>query len=93
MFLTEKGFRYALSENVRVIGALVIRSGVTRFGESRIGYLWTLAEPSIYVCMFLIMHTFVRTSLPFGDSAMLFFLTGVIGFRMTNLIARKAATP
>ena len=45
MFLTEKGFRYALSENVRVIGALVIRSGVTRFGESRIGYLWTLAEP------------------------------------------------
>ncbi len=91
MLLTEKGFRYALSENVRVIGALVIRSGVTRFGESRIGYLWTLAEPSIYVGMFLAMHSFVRTSLPFGDSAMLFFLTGVIGFRMTNLIARKAA--
>ncbi|MDF1633612.1 ABC transporter permease [Mycoplana sp. MJR14] len=91
MLLTEKSFRYALSENVRVIGALVIRSGVTRFGESRIGYLWTLAEPSIYVGMFLAMHGLVRTSLPFGDSAMLFFLTGVIGFRMTNLIARKAA--
>lgn len=91
MYLTEKGFRYALRENVRVIGALVVRSGVTRFGESRIGYLWTLAEPSVYVCLFLFMHSFVRTSLPFGDSAMLFFLTGVIGFRMTNLIARKAA--
>lgn len=91
MYLTDKGFKYALRENVRVISALVVRSGVTRFGESRIGYLWTLAEPAIYVGMFLMMHTFVRASLPFGDSAMLFFLTGVIGFRMTNLIARKAA--
>jgi capsular polysaccharide transport system permease protein len=43
------------------------------------------------VILFLSMHSFVRASLPFGDSAMLFFLTGVIGFRMTNLIARKAA--
>ncbi len=91
MYLTEKSFRYALRENARVIAALVVRSGVTRFGESRIGYLWTLAEPAIYVGMFLTMHSFVRSSLPFGDSAMLFFLTGVIGFRMTNLIARKAA--
>ncbi|MBD9373365.1 ABC transporter permease [Rhizobium sp. ARZ01] len=91
MYLTDKSFGYALKENGRVIAALVIRSSVTRFGESRIGYLWTLAEPAIYVGMFLSMHGFVRAALPFGDSAMLFFLTGVIGFRMTNLIARKAA--
>ncbi|MDR6757551.1 capsular polysaccharide transport system permease protein [Mycoplana sp. BE70] len=89
--MTDKSFGYALKENGRVIAALIIRSSVTRFGESRIGYLWTLAEPAIYVGMFLSMHGFVRSSLPFGDSAMLFFLTGVIGFRMTNLIARKSA--
>ena len=91
MYVTEKSFRYALKENIRVIAALVVRSGVTRFGESRIGYLWTLAEPAIYVVMFLSLNSFFRLNLPFGDSAMLFFLTGVIGFRMTNLIARKAA--
>lgn len=91
MLLTEKTFGYALRENARVIAALVVRSSVTRFGESRIGYLWTLAEPSIYVGLFLSAHAFIRSSLPFGDSAMLFFLTGIIGFRMTNLLARKAA--
>lgn len=91
MYLTDKSFGYALKENGRVIAALVIRSSVTRFGESRIGYLWTLAEPAIYVGIFLSMHSFVRAALPFGDSAMLFFLTGIIGFRMTNLIARKSA--
>ena len=32
MYLTDKSFSYALKENARVIGALVVRSGVTRFG-------------------------------------------------------------
>lgn len=91
MFVAEKSFGYALRQNGRVISALVVRSGVTRFGESRIGYLWTLAEPAIYVGLFLFMHSFIRETLPFGDNAMLFFLTGVIGFRMTNVISRKAA--
>lgn len=91
MYLTDKSFGYALKENGRVIAALIIRSTVTRFGESRIGYLWTLAEPAIYVGMILAAQTLVRGAMPFGDSAMLFFLTGMIGFRMTNLIARKAA--
>ena len=36
--LAEKPLSYALRENARVISALVVRSAVTRFGESRLGF-------------------------------------------------------
>lgn len=87
---TEKSFAYALNENVRVIAALVVRSAVTRFGESRMGFIWVLLEPIAYVGVYLVIHASMDTSIPFGDNALLFVLTGIFGFRMTRGIARKA---
>lgn len=89
MVLSEKSFAYALKENARVITALVIRSAVTRFGKSRIGFIWILAEPLAYVGIYVLMHTAVKAHIPFGDNALLFVLTGIFGFRMTRGIAGK----
>lgn len=87
--LSEKTFSYALRENLRVIAALVVRSAVTRFGESRIGFVWILLEPAAYVGVFLFIHTVMSAHVAFGDNALLFTITGVFGFRMTRGIARK----
>nr|WP_314085918.1 ABC transporter permease [uncultured Shinella sp.] len=87
---TEKSFAYALNENMRVIAALVVRSAVTRFGESRVGFIWVLVEPMAYVGIYLAIHASMGTRIPFGDNAILFVLTGIFGFRMTRGIARKS---
>ena len=87
--LAEKPLGYALRENARVISALVVRSAVTRFGDSRLGFIWILAEPAAYVGIFLLIHTQMKAHIPFGDNALLFILAGVFGFRMTRGISRK----
>lgn len=87
--LSEKTFSYALKENMRVISALVIRSAVTRFSKSRIGFIWILAEPAAYIGMYVFIHASLREHIPFGDNALLFILAGIFGFRMTRGIARK----
>ncbi len=87
--ISEKGFGYALKENARVISALVIRSAVTRFGESRMGFVWILLEPAAYIAIFMFIHTSMGAHIPFGDNALVFVLAGVFGFRMTRGIARK----
>lgn len=87
--LAEKPLSYALRENARVISALVVRSAVTRFGESRLGFIWILVEPAAYVGIFLLIHTQMKAHIPFGDNALLFILAGVFGFRMTRGISRK----
>ena len=86
--LAQKPLSYALRENARVISALVVRSAVTRFGESRLGFIWLLAEPAAYIGIFLLIHTSMKAQVPFGDNAMLFILAGVFGFRMTRGISR-----
>lgn len=85
----EKPLGYALKENARVISALVVRNAITRFSKSRFGFIWILSEPAAYVGIFLAIHTFVKSQVPFGDNAALFILAGVFGFRMTPGISRK----
>ena len=87
--VAEKPLSYALRENARVIAALVVRNAVSRFGDSRIGFVWILLEPALYVSVYVLAHTFLRAKLPFGDNAMLFILAGIFGFRMSRGIARK----
>jgi capsular polysaccharide transport system permease protein len=87
--LADRPLSYALGENARVISALVVRSAVTRFGESRLGFVWILIEPAAYIGIFLLIHTSMKAQIPFGDNALLFILAGVFGFRMTRGIARK----
>jgi capsular polysaccharide transport system permease protein len=88
--VADKPFGYALRENIRVVSALVVRSAVSRFGESRFGFLWILIEPALYIGVYIVAHTVLKAKMPFGDSAVLFILAGIFGFRMSRGVSRRA---
>ena len=82
-----KGFYYGLKQQLRVITALVVRETATRFGKYSFGLLWALIEPAVYILIYLLLHTAIRGSIPFGESALVFFVSGIVVFRMYTSIA------
>ena len=77
-----RGLRFGLRAHARTIGALVMREAHTRFGQSRIGYLWAIIEPAVFIGMFLVMRTYLNASVPIGESVALFVMSGVVGARL-----------
>lgn len=76
--------------NGRVLVALIFREAAMKFGSGPMGYLWTLIEPAVFVGIMLLMRVYVRDMAPsFGDSSLLFLLTGVLTFRLTRAIINK----
>ena len=73
----------ALLLQVRVITALVLRETRSRFGHSRLGYLWALIQPIAFVllwsAMFLVLH---RHSPVPGTSLVFWFFTGIVPYLM-----------
>lgn len=67
----------------RVLVALMLRETKTRFGRSRFGYVWAIVEPIVYITFFLTIRTFIaRGAGAFGESLMLFLMTGLITVRV-----------
>jgi ABC-2 type transport system permease protein/capsular polysaccharide transport system permease protein len=48
--------------NRRVIGALLIREVLTRYGRNNIGFLWLFVEPTIFVMIITLVWSTIRTS-------------------------------
>ncbi len=73
----------ALLLQLRIITALVFRETRSRFGASRLGYLWALIQPMAFVllwsAMFLALH---RHSPVPGTNLAFWFLTGIIPYLM-----------
>ena len=86
----EKTTWYGLQQNAIVVSAIIVRIAMTRFGDSKFGFLWVVGEPAAFIAIFVLAHTYIPNHIPFGDSAALFVLTGVFGFRMTRGISKKA---
>jgi capsular polysaccharide transport system permease protein len=80
----------SLNTTFRVILALVQRETLTRFGRDRLGYIWALLEPMAYIGMFLAVRGFLASNIPFGDNMALFLLTGLVAFRLSMNIAKRA---
>ena len=71
-------FATAFRTQCRVIGALVLREMRTRFGESRLGYLWVLMEMVIHLGVLAIVFQFtMHGAPPIGDSFFFFYFTGL----------------
>ncbi len=71
--------------NGRAVVALIYREASQRFGSGPLSYVWTLVEPSILIGMMLIVRVYLKNySAAFGDSSVLFLLTGYLTFRMTR---------
>lgn len=62
----------------RVIGALMIRELVTRFGRENIGFLWIMAEPLLFAGLVGIIWRFMKGPEEHGVSIVAFVASGYI---------------
>jgi len=62
----------------RVIGALMIRELVTRFGRENIGFLWIMVEPLLFAGLVGIVWRFMKGPEEHGISVVAFIATGYI---------------
>jgi capsular polysaccharide transport system permease protein len=82
-------FLAELSITTRVVTAVILRESKTRFGRNRLGYFWAILEPAFYILIFLAIRSKLQTVIPFGESLALFFLTGLLCFRMFSSVATR----
>lgn len=61
-----------------VIHALLLRELQTRFGGFRLGYLWAILEPGLYIFVLAIFRDFLGRGAPSGVEFPLFLLTGIV---------------
>ncbi|WP_424136987.1 ABC transporter permease [Roseomonas chloroacetimidivorans] len=78
----------ALANQRRIIGALILREARSRFGRTRVGYLWALAEPISHVLVMSIVYWAINRRAPVGDNVILFFVTGVLPYFLFQKVAR-----
>lgn len=79
----------AIREWIRVIRAMVMREAITRFGHSRLGYLIAFIEPIVYFSGFIALRVYLKDRVPFGESAVLFLISGFITVRVFITISRR----
>ncbi len=63
-----------------VVQALALRETRTRFGNNRLGYVWALLEPMIWIGTFWWMFHLARREAPTGMDMVSFMATGVIPY-------------
>jgi len=83
----------ALLTQFQVIHALVIRETRTRFGRHRLGYVWALLEPIIFIAIFTGMYKILDRRLPYDLPVIAFLVTGFIpylAFQKTSMQAMQA---
>lgn len=65
--------------NGRVIGALLLRESVTRYGRNNIGFLWLFVEPMLFTLLITILWTALRDVHRSDIPIAAFALTGYSG--------------
>jgi len=79
--------------NLRVIVALIFREAALRFGSSPFSYVWTLIEPAALLALLLFARVYIKSVNPaFGDSSLVFLLTGLVALRAARAIIGKGST-
>lgn len=70
----------ALLVQLQVIHALVLRETRTRFGRHRLGYVWALVEPILWIATFATMYYLLGRSRIEGLPMVAFLVTGIVPF-------------
>ena len=79
-----------LHNQLEVVHALVLRETKTRFGIYRLGYLWALIEPMLWIGTFHVMFSIVHRKAPFGMDVISFVATGIVPYLMFRELAGRA---
>jgi capsular polysaccharide transport system permease protein len=74
-------FLQSLVIHIEVVSALIRREILTRFGTSRLGYLWAVVQPMILVGIMYLVFAVAGRRLPEGVFPIGFLLTGFVPFR------------
>ena len=74
----------------RVIGALMIRELVTRFGRENIGFLWIMVEPLLFAGLVGILWRYMKGPEEHGVSVFAFIATGYIPLTMFRYSVSRA---
>lgn len=69
-------FRQSLAIQKRVIGALLIREIITRYGRNNIGFLWLFVEPLLLTLLIVLMWKFLKADLISSLNIIAFVITG-----------------
>jgi len=76
----------------RVVGALILRETLTRYGRGKIGYLWAFAEPLLMLGVFYCLFLFRGRHLHGGMQLVPFLMTGIIVFQCIRNISSRLST-
>ena len=74
--LHETSFKESLMIQMRVIGALLMREIITRYGRNNIGFLWLFIEPLMMTMFIVMMWKFARADQVSSLNIVAFVLTG-----------------
>ncbi len=70
----------ALEMQGRVVLAIMLRETKSRYGEHKLGFVWVLIEPILFIAGFAAIRAIVGFNPPHGMGAELFMLTGMVPF-------------
>ena len=77
-----------LAVQIRILEALMLRDIKTRFGGSEWGIVVAVGWPLSHVLLLLVINVGLGRIAPYGDSAALWFATGVVPFMAFNYMSR-----
>jgi capsular polysaccharide transport system permease protein len=80
-----------LATQARVIHAVVLRETRTRFGQHRLGYLWALAEPIVWLFTFYGMFVAMGREGSAGMPLITFLATGILTYHLFSKTADQGA--
>ncbi len=75
----------------RIIWALILRDVKTRFFGTAFGFMIAILWPVSHIFIILAINSALGRPAPYGDSAALFFATGLLPFMCFNYMARFTA--
>src|SRR4051794_6139116 len=80
--------RGALTQ-LQVVHALLLRETKTRFGITKLGYLWAIIEPALWIGTFSAFYSSFRHLATPGMNIVAFITCGIIPFSMFRDIAGR----
>lgn len=79
----ERTLSEKIASEFRVIAAIFLREMRSRFGESRLGYVWVVVEPMIHMVALAVVFQFtMKGNPPLGNSFFFFYFTGLIPYQL-----------
>jgi capsular polysaccharide transport system permease protein len=78
-----------MQEMARVIHALILREIQSRFGRQRLGFLWALLEPLLFVSVLTVIFSLRGRYHPPGMTLVLFLITGISPFLLFRHTMRR----